>query len=419
MGYTTPDPSAPVAASTGAAPAAHGTLAAQCATNTAEIMATEDAAQLPTYAKLPLAFVRGAGSYVWDADGTRWLDLYGGHCVALAGHCHPRLVAAIQEQAGRLIFYSNVAYSDVRALAAERVTALAPEGLRRVFFCNSGSEANETALKIARKHTGRKRVVSMREGFHGRTLGALGATGMQGFRDPAYPVPTEHDFVTYGALDELEDAIGPDVAAVLLEPIPSMGGISVAAPEYFRRLRALCDQHGAMLIFDEVQTGFGRTGTNFYGEQVGVTPDLITGAKGVAGGFPAGVVFVKETLAAKVKTGEQGTTFGGGPLASAAMATVAAILVEEDLAGNAARVGAALTEELQTIDGVLSVAGAGLLLGINLDRPAKPIVAALREHGVLTGTASGDPNQIRLLPPLNLSMEECDPFVLALAAVLS
>jgi acetylornithine aminotransferase/acetylornithine/N-succinyldiaminopimelate aminotransferase len=397
-----------------------GPLAAQCATSTAGIMAVEDAFQLPTYAKLPLAFVRGQGSYVWDADGTRWLDLYGGHCVALAGHCHPRLVAAVQEQAGRLLFYSNVAYSDVRALAAERVANLAPRGLRRVFFCNSGTEANETALKIARKHTGRRKVVSMNEGFHGRTLGSLGATGMPGFVDPSYPVPTaEHVHVPYGDVAALTEVMDDDVAAVLVEPIPSMGGIRVADEIWFAALRAQCDLNGALLVFDEVQTGFGRTGTHFFGEQVGITPDLITGAKGVAGGFPAGVVFVREDIAATVKTGEQGTTFGGGPLASAAMATVASILVDEDLPGNAATVGAALTDRLLAMKGVVSVGGAGLLLGVNLDRPAKPVVAALREHGVLTGSCPGDANQLRLLPPLTLSLDECEPFLLALESVLS
>ncbi|HZJ71472.1 MAG TPA: aminotransferase class III-fold pyridoxal phosphate-dependent enzyme, partial [Planctomycetota bacterium] len=276
-------------------------------TQTAAIIATEDAWQLPTYAKLPIALVRGEGSYVWDADGRRYLDMYGGHCVALAGHGHPRLVAAIREQAGRLLFYSNVVYSDVRALAAERVASLAPEGLRRVFFCNSGTEANETALKLARKSTGRKHVISMREGFHGRTLGSLGATGLGKYRDPAYPLPAEHAFVPYGDLPALQAAFeaaprGADgqsgVAAVILEPIPSMGGIRVAPDSYFAAMRALCDQSGALLVFDEVQTGFGRTGTLFFGEGAGVRPDLIAGAKGAGGGVPAGVVFVREDLSA-------------------------------------------------------------------------------------------------------------------------
>jgi len=385
---------------------------------TAEIIATEDAWQIPTYSKLPIALVRGQGSYVWDADGRRYLDLYGGHCVAIAGHCHPRLVAAIREQAGRFLFYSNVVYSDVRALAAERVAALAPEGLRRVFFCNSGTEANETALKLARKHTGRKRVVSMVDGFHGRTLGSLGATGLVKYRDPTYPLPAGHVFVPYGDVAALERAVDGDTAAVILEPIPSMGGIRVADDGWFRGLRGLCDRHGALLIFDEVQTGFGRTGRMFFGQPPGVVPDLITGAKGVAGGVPAGVVFVREAIATRVSHGEQGTTFGGGPLACAAMAAVAQILRDEDLPGNAVRVGSHLMERLSAVRGVDSVTGRGLMLGLNLVRPAKPVIAALRDAGFLTGGCEGDPKQIRLLPPLTLNLDEADTFVSAMGAIL-
>jgi acetylornithine/N-succinyldiaminopimelate aminotransferase len=385
---------------------------------TAEIIATEDAWQIPTYSKLPIALVRGQGSYVWDADGRRYLDLYGGHCVAIAGHCHPKLVAAIREQAGRLLFYSNVVYSDARAAAAQAVAALAPEGLRRVFFCNSGTEANETALKLARKHTGRRRVVSMADGFHGRTLGSLGATGLQKYRDPAYPLPAEHTFIRYGDVDALRAAVDREVAAVILEPIPSMGGIRVADDTWFRELRASCDRAGALLIFDEVQTGFGRTGRMFFGEHAGVTPDLITGAKGVAGGVPAGIVFVRETIAARVSHGEQGTTFGGGPLACAAIATVAAILRDEDLPGNAARVGAHLSQRLSAVRGVVSVTGRGLMLGVNLSRPAKSVIGDLRGAGFLTGGCEGDPNQIRLLPPLTLDTDEADTFVSAMQAIL-
>ena len=388
---------------------------------TAEIIAAEDRWQLATYAKLPLALVKGQGSFVWDSDGVRYLDMYGGHCVALAGHGHPRLVQAIAEQAGTLLFYSNVCYSDVRARAAEAVANLAPEGLRKVFFCNSGTEANETALKIARKHTGKRRVVSMLEGFHGRTVGSLAATGMAKYRDPAYPLPADaHSYVPYGDLDALVAAFaGGDVAAVLLEPIPSMGGIRVAPDAWFAGLRELCDDHGALLVFDEVQTGFGRTGTNFFGEQVGVTPDLITGAKGAAGGVPAGVVFVAERIAAGIGPGEQGTTFGGGPLACAALEAIAQIITDEELPARARSVGARITAAAEALPGVESVAGRGLLLGLNLDRPAKGVVAALRARGVLTGGCEGLPNQLRLLPPLTLSDDEADAFVAALADVLA
>ncbi len=386
--------------------------------DTAAIRAIEDAAQVPTYAKYPLALVEGAGSWVTDAEGTRYLDLYGGHAVALTGHCHPRVVAALRAQAGRLLFFSNMVYNDVRALAVERLASIAPEGLGSVFLCSSGTEANECALKIARKHTSRMRVVSMQDGFHGRTLGSLGATGIVGYRDPAYPIPTDHDYVPYGDVDALAAVMTDDVAAVMLEPIPSMGGIRVAPDAYFRELRRLCDEHGALLVFDEVQTGFGRTGCMFFGEHVGVTPDLITGAKGLASGFPAGVVFVREDLSKQIATGEQGTTFGGGPMASAAIAATLAVIVDEELPKRAGETGCALWGALEAVPGVASVAGRGLLLGINLDRPAKPIVRALLGEGVITGTCGGNPNQIRILAPLTLSEEDALGWIPTLAALL-
>ena len=383
------------------------------------IRAIEDACQVPTYAKLGAALVRGEGSYVFDAEGKRYLDLYGGHAVALTGHCHPTVVEALRAQAGRLLFYSNLVYNDVRAVAVQALADLAPEGLGHVFLCNSGAEANETALKIARKATGRMRVVSMHEGFHGRTLGCLGATGIEGYRDPAYPIPTDHTYVPYGDEDALAAAMGDDVAAVLLEPIPSMGGIREAPATYFEALRAHCDEHGAHLVFDEVQTGFGRTGTPFYGERVGVTPDLITGAKGIASGFPAGVVFVRADLAAHMKLGEQGTTFGGGPMASAAIAATARVIRDEVLPEHAAEVGRALRNALEALPAVQETTGAGLLVGINFDRPAKPLVRALVERGILTGTSGGNPNQMRLLPPLTLSENEALSWLPALEEVLA
>jgi len=386
---------------------------------TAAIMAAEEAGQIPTYSKFPVAVVEGRGCFVTDADGKRYLDLYGGHAVALPGHCHPRVVEAITAQAKRLLFYSQVVFNDVRAAAVNAVAALGPKGLRRVFVCNSGTEANETAMKLARKATGRRRIVSLRDGFHGRTIGALAATGLGKYRDPAYPIPIEHDFVTYGDLAEADGAIGRDTAAMILEPIPSMGGIRVAPSEYFVALRRLCSERGALLIFDEVQTGFGRTGTLFAGEQLGVTPDLITGAKGAGGGVPAGVVFVREDLAAKVKLGEQGTTFGGGPIASAAMAATAKIIVEEDLPGHARRVGASLRAALERVPGVASTTGLGLMIGVNLDRPAKPVIATLVENGFLTGSCEAVPNQLRLLPPLVLTDAEGATFVAALRRILA
>ncbi|RKY17460.1 MAG: aspartate aminotransferase family protein [Planctomycetota bacterium] len=404
------------AASPGPTPAS--LTPAQASPATAAVMAREDRWQVPSYAKLPLALASGEGCWVTDVDGRRYLDLYGGHCVALLGHCHPRLVAALRDQAGALIFYSNVVYSPVRAAAAEKVTALAPEGLRRVFFCNSGTEANETALKLARKATGRRVVVSMQEGFHGRTLGSLGATGPERFRDPSWPVPTEHRRVPFGDEAALAAAMDDDVAAVITEPVLSMGGVRVADEAWYAALRAQCDAHGALLVFDEVQTGFGRTGSWFFGEQVGMTPDLISAAKGVAGGVPAGLVLVREDLAEQVQPGDQGSTFGGGPLACAALAAVCDVLTEQRLHEHAARLGAWLAQALCELPGVGSVSGRGLLLGVNLERAAGPVVAALRARGLLTG-GSADPRQLRLMPPLILQREQAALLVTALGEVLS
>jgi acetylornithine/succinyldiaminopimelate/putrescine aminotransferase len=385
-----------------------------------EIREAEDRRQVATYSKVPVALVEGRGSWVVDVQGRRYLDLYAGHAVALLGHCHPRLVAAIRAQAGRLVFYSNVVYSDVRAAAVEALAGIAPEGLRRVFLCGSGTEANETALKIARKSTGRMGVVSMKEGFHGRTLGSLGATGIPSYRDPAWPIPKEHVYVPYGDLAALAAAIDERTSALILEPIPSVGGIRLAPADWFRAARRLCDDAGALLVFDEVQTGLGRTGRTWFGEHVGVRPDLLTIAKGIAGGFPAGAVLVREDLAAKVKTNEQGTTFGGGPLASAAIAATVRTIREEDLAERARTVGARLRAAVEGVAGVESVVGLGLMLGVDLDRPAGPVVKALVGEGILVGSGGSSlPNQFRLLPPLTLSEEEADLFAPALARVLA
>ena len=388
-------------------------------TTNAAIAEREDRWLVPTYAHIPMALVRGEDCFVWDAEGNRYLDLYGGHCVASVGHGHPKLVEAIQGQAAKLLFYSNVVYNDARAEAAEAIASIAPEGLQRIFFCNSGTEANETALKIARRHTGRRHVISMEKGFHGRTLGSLGITGPDKYRDPSWPVPEEHVRVPFGDFGALQQELGDHVAAVFVEPIPSQGGIQVADDDYYSGLRSLCDAAGALLVFDEVQTGFGRTGSWFFGEQVGVTPDLITAAKGCAGGVPAGLVLIAEDIADTIQPGDQGTTFGGGPLASAAMAAVVDILKTEQLPARATATGAWLAERLGAIDGVQGVSGRGLLLGVDLDRPARPVVAALREQSILVGSCDGDPNQLRLLPPLTLTEAQAEPFVVALEQVLS
>jgi acetylornithine/succinyldiaminopimelate/putrescine aminotransferase len=383
----------------------------------AGVRAVEDAYQLKTYAKLGLALERGRGAYVFDADGRRYLDFYGGHCVATTGHCHPHVVAAIREQAEKLLFYSNVVYSGIRAEAARAVVGLAPPGMTQVFFCNSGTEANEHALLAARRHTGRTTVLAMHGGFHGRTAGSLSVTGLPKYR-PGPPPPGVR-FVEFGQLDgarrELEAADG-DAAAVILEPVQSMAGVCAAPADYYRGLRRLCDRAGTLLVFDEVQTGFGRTGANFFCQTVGVTPDLITCAKGMASGVPMGAVLFSEATAARIVLGAHGSTFGGGPLACAAARATAEVLAAERLPDNAARTGAYLMESLRAggICGLAEVRGAGLLIGVEFKAPAAGrLVQAMLRRGVLIG-GSEDPRTVRLLPPLVIGRPECDEALAAL-----
>jgi acetylornithine aminotransferase/acetylornithine/N-succinyldiaminopimelate aminotransferase len=385
----------------------------------ADPLALEDAWTLPTYAKPAVALVRGEGVTVWDTEGNSYLDLYGGHCVALLGHCPPRVVEAIRRQAGELLFYSNAMYSPVRAEAAQKLAALAPDGLGRVFFCNSGTEANETALKLARAFTGRPGIVAMTGGFHGRTLGSLATTWGDHYHAPYRSALPATRFVPFGDADAAEAALASsDVAAVILEPIQSMAGIVEAEPAYYRALRDLCDARGTLLIFDEVQTGVGRTGQFTYGAHVGVTPDLITLAKSLGAGVPVGATLVHERIAETVQTGDQGTTFGGGMLAAAAVAATLDTLVDDDLMPRAEALFARFREALGGVDGVVDVRGRGGLIGVELDRPAKPVVAALRGRGILVGS-SNEQHILRLMPPLVTPFDAADTLAAALADVLA
>jgi acetylornithine/N-succinyldiaminopimelate aminotransferase len=385
---------------------------------TAEIIRQEDALLLPTYAHLPLALVRGEGPWVWDADGRRYLDFYGGHCVTVLGHCPPRVVAALREQAETLLFYSNVVYSPVRAEAARKLVALAPQGLGHPFFCNSGTEANETALKLARTHTGKPGVVAMHGGFHGRTLGSLAVTAGEGYRKPHAAVLPEAHFVPFGNADALAETLAArgDVGAVILEPIQSLAGMNTAPAAYFQTVRDLCDAHGACLIFDEVQTGVGRTGTFSISEQLGVTPDLITLAKSLGSGVPVGAVLVADAIAEAVRPGDHGSTFGGGMLAMRAVSATLDALVEDRLMDRAEHLFGALAEGLEEMG--CQVRGRGCLIGVDLGRPTRPVLAALRESGVLAG-GSDDPHILRLMPPLNTPAETIPLFLDAMEDALA
>ena len=383
-----------------------------------EIVALEERYQLKTYSKLPIVVERGEGSWIWDADGTRYLDYYGGHCVTILGHSPPRVIEAIRDQAGRMLFYSNLVYSEIRASAAERLARMAPEGLDTVFFCNSGTEANETALKLARKMTGRRVIVAFEGDFHGRTLGSLATTWGENYRAPYANILPDTIFVPIDDQTALRDAFARDEppAAALVEPIQSIAGMSAASPDTLRRLRELCDLAGARLIFDEVQTGVGRTGRFSVSEHLDLLPDMITLAKSLGAGVPVGAVLVNQAVAESVAFGDQGTTFGGGMLA---MAAVLATLETIEADGLMAR-APAIEERIRS--GVrergIDVLGMGCLLGLVVPVSAKAVLAALRARRVIAGGA-GESAVIRLMPPLTTTDDEIDFFLDALNASLS
>lgn len=376
-----------------------------------------ESAELPTYTRWPLTLVRGEGSTVWDESGKSYLDLYGGHAVAATGHCHPEVVRAIREQAGELIFYSNVVALPVRARAAEAIAAQAPAPLSRVFFVNSGTESNENAMRLARRFTGRSDILSFDGGFHGRTADAISAAGLAKYRELGKPNVPGHRLVPFNDLAAVEAELDERVAAVLIEPIQSMAGVITAPASYFQGLRTLCDERGAKLIYDEVQTGFGRTGSFFFAGRHGVVPDLVSLAKGIGSGFPMGAVLVSAEIAEIVKPNEYGTTFGGGPLGCAAAEATVRIIEEEGLLANVRAGSQRLQQGLSSLPGVRKVRGEGFLLGVALDRPGKPVREALLQRGFLVG-GSDLPDTLRLLPPLVLTAEEIDRFLEALGGIL-
>jgi acetylornithine aminotransferase/acetylornithine/N-succinyldiaminopimelate aminotransferase len=380
-------------------------------TNTA-IGALEDRYSIPSYAKWPVAFVRGEGCRLWDADGTEYLDLYGGHCTSVLGHSHPRWVEALATQAARLGFYSNVAANDVRARYLERLVEFAPSHISRAFLCNSGAEANETAVKLAMGATARNRVVAMEGSFHGRTAGALSLTHLGSYRRQFPAVVRDVPAAPFGAIDPLVEMLDDDTAAVILEPIQSMAGMRVAADDYYKRLVDVCHANGTLVIFDEVQTGVGRLGASFASELWAAPADLITSAKGLGNGFPMAAVLTNDLVAHTASVGDQGTTFGGGPLAAAAGLAVLEVLEQENLVAHAAEMER-VARELLVTGPVTGILGRGLLLGLVTSAPAKDVNSYLFGRGILTGT-SADPHVLRLMPPLITGEHELERLAEAL-----
>lgn len=379
-------------------------------------MMLEDGVLLPTYAHYPVAVERGEGTWVWGEDGRKYLDMYGGHAVALAGHCPPRVVAAIKAQAEKLLFYSNVVYCPVRARAAKALVDLVGVPGSRAFLVNSGAEANENAAKIARLQTGRPKIIATTGGFHGRTAGALTMTGIDSYRIPPSGLTQNVIHVPFGDLAAAERVIDGDTAGFILEPVQSMGG-AVTPPEgYLPGLERLCRERGAMLILDEIQTGLGRLGHPTAARAFGVEAHMMTFAKGLGSGVPCAAVVAAPGVGDKLKIGELGTTFGGGPLASAAMHATLDTIREGKLWERAFPLEKRIREKC-ALPGVKEIRGKGLLIGLILEGSAWIARDKLLERGVIAGT-SGDKHLLRLLPPLTLKEEEVDLFAKTLKEVL-
>lgn len=357
------------------------------------------------YPKRPLALVRGAGARVWDADGREYIDCVAGQGAANLGHAHPAVAAAIAGQAARLISCPEIFANDQRAAYAAELVAQLPAGLRRVFFCNSGAETVEGALKFARAITGRRGVVATVRGFHGRTFGALSATFEPKYREPFMPLVPGVVHVPYDRIAALEAAVDDGTAAVIVEPIQGEGGVRVPADDYLAAVADCCRRRGALLIVDEVQTGFGRTGALFASAAAGVTPDMLLLAKSIAGGLPMGAIAVHERFGTMAPA-SHGTTFGGGPVVCAAARATLHALVTAGLPERAARLGAALLARLraQALPRVREVRGRGLLIGLELKERVQPVLVALLERGVLALPAG--PNVLRLLPPLVIAEDD-------------
>lgn len=356
------------------------------------------------YPTLPFKPISGRGLYLETAEGRRILDLYAGHAVATLGYGHPNLSSAISRQAEKLFFQSNAVRLDLRDEAANALAAFAPEPLSRVFFVNSGAEANENALRIALKSTGRKKIIAIEHGFHGRTAGAAAVTW--GAKQSWYGFPQEPfevAFVPRNDIKALSAQVDQNAAALIMEPVQGIGGAFDFEPEFIDAARVACDRVGALLILDEVQTGVGRLGTSFGADLYGVRADLLTTAKALGGGFPCGAVLMTDALARDLSPGDLGTTFGGGPLACAVIKTIIETILSENLLQNVQNISAQIRQTC--VRGpVTGIQGAGFLLGLRTTPKAAAVRDALLDRDILAGT-SADPYVLRLLPPLIMEAE--------------
>jgi len=393
--------------------------------STQEIMELTEKYIMKTYGRLPLALVKGQGSRVWDAEGNEYLDFVGGLAVDSLGHCHPAVVDAVTEQARTLMHVSNLYHIEPQAHLARLLVENSCCG--KAFFCNSGAEANEAAIKLARKYAKFKRgqdkfeIITALKSFHGRTLATITATGQAKFQQGFEPLPEGFKYVPFNDLAALEEAIGPHTCAVMLEPVQGEGGVNAAHQSYLEGVKEICDQKGLLLIFDEVQCGLGRTGKLFAYQQYGVEPHIITLAKALGGGFPIGAMLAQDEVAQAFQPGDHASTFGGNPLACAAGVAVMETMLEEGFMAKVNAAGLYFKKWLDVLAGkynfVKEVRGMGFLLGMELNVEGAGIVAKCQEKGLLINCVNG--STLRFIPPLNVERAQIDRAVEILDGVLS
>ncbi len=389
--------------------------------NEKEVIQIEQTHMANVYAKKNLVITKGRGATLWDINGREYIDCMGSYGVAIVGHCHPKVVEAIKQQSKNLISCHGSMYNDSRSRLLEKLVQIMPSGLDKAFLSNSGAEAVECAIKLARKQSGKKEVIAMMGAYHGKTMGALSATWDKKYRDPFLPLVPGFKHVPYGNPEKLRDAVTADTAAVLVEPIQGEGGVRVPPQGYLNEVREICDEKGVLMIADEVQTGFGRTGRVFACEHSKVIPDIMCLAKAVGGGLPLGITIAKQDVMSSLKLGEHSTTFGGNPLVCAAASAAIDVLITERLAEKASELGAHFIMRLQKLQAehsiVREVRGVGLMIGVETRFDVLNILQKLMAGGVIALDAGR--NIVRFLPPLVISREQLDTVANSLDKVLT
>jgi acetylornithine/LysW-gamma-L-lysine aminotransferase len=385
-----------------------------------KIILTEQNLMANVYAKRPIVVVKGKADVLWDQDGKEYIDCTGSYGTCIVGYCHPKVIEALTNQSQKLTSCHGFMYNDSRSELLEKIGKIAPKSLEKIFFSNSGTEAVECALKLARKYTGKKEIIAMMGAYHGKTFGSLSATWDKKYRDPFQPLVPEIKHVPYGNIERLEEGITPETAAVIAEPIQGESGVKVPPEGFLKRLRELCDEKNILLILDEIQTGFGRTGEIFAFQHTGIVPDITCLAKGVAGGIPIGLTLSRKEIMSSLKVGEHSTTYGGNPLACAAAVATIDVLEQENLPEKARVQGEYLTSKLNQLKEahkiIREVRGLGLMIGVETRFEVLDFILGSVERGVLILDAGR--NVLRFLPPLVITRAHIDRTIEVLDQVI-